>query len=119
MYIVVIGTTWKPCSNVSETTLSHGSRTTTKKERLGTDSSFQQQRGKRAIALEGTEEKVMEEAQTTSCSVQMAKYALNKCPYDTNGDIHDNSSDDDEIVEGLNELALDEQMDQNSPESFT
>ena len=70
-------------------------------------------------ALEGTEaHKVMEEAQTTPCSVQMSEYASKECPDEEEEDSDNDSSDDDEIVEGLNELALEEQMDQNSPESF-
>ena len=60
----------------------------------------------------------MEEAQTTSCSVEISEYATNECPDEEEEDTDDESSDDDEIVEGLNELALDEQMDQNSPESL-
>jgi hypothetical protein len=72
---------------------------------------------KKKSASEGTEgNEVMEEAQTTSCSVEISEYATNKCPDEEDTD--DESSDDDEIVEGLNELALDEQMDQNSPESL-
>ena len=75
---------------------------------------------KKKSASEGTEaNEVMEEAQTTSCSVEISEYASNECPdEEEEEDSDDESSDDDEIVEGLNELALDEQMDQNSPESL-
>jgi hypothetical protein len=61
------------------------------------------------------EEDVMEEGQTTSCSAMISEYASDECP-DEEEDSHDGDrSDDDEIVEGLNELALVEEMDQNSP----
>ena len=74
---------------------------------------------KRKNAPEGTEaDEVMEEAPTTSCSVQMSEYASKECPDEEKEDSDDDSSDDDEIVEGLNELALNEQMDQNSFESL-
>jgi len=74
---------------------------------------------KKKSTSEGTEANdVMEEAQTTSCSVEISEYGTNECPDEEEEDTDDESSDDDEIVEGLNELALDEQMDQNSPESL-
>jgi len=38
--------------------------------------------------------------------------------YTVVGEDDDSSDDDDEIVEGLDELALDEETDQNSPESL-
>jgi hypothetical protein len=60
----------------------------------------------------------MEEAQTTSYSVEISEYASIECPDEEEEDTDDETSDDDVIVKGLNELALDEQMDQNSPESL-
>jgi hypothetical protein len=53
------------------------------------------------------------EVQTTACSAMISEYASHEC-LDKEKDVHDGeSSDDDEIVEGFNELAL-EEMDENS-----
>ena len=72
---------------------------------------------KKMLTQEGTQDQVMDEAQTTSCSMQISEYASNECP-DGEEDDSDDSSDDDEIVEALDELALDEETGQNSPESL-
>ena len=62
----------------------------------------------------GTQDQVMDEAQTTPCSMQISEYVSNECP---DGE-EDDSSDDDEFVEALDELALYGETGQNSPESL-
>ena len=54
----------------------------------------------------------MEEGQTTEQnSVEMSEYDTDECPDED----EDSTDDDDELVEGLNELALYEETGQTSP----
>jgi len=56
---------------------------------------------------------VMEEAQTTECSMEVSEYASKDCP-DQDGVSDEDDSDEEEIVEGFDELAI-EETDQTSP----
>lgn len=56
---------------------------------------------------------VMEEAQTTACSMEVSEYASKDCP-DQDGVSDEDDSDEEEIVEGFDELAI-EETDQTSP----
>ena len=66
-------------------------------------------------AQEVTQEgEAMEEAQTTSHSMEISQCASNECPDQEEDDNDEYSSDGNEITEGLNELALNERIDQKS-----
>ena len=68
--------------------------------------------GRKKNGGQGAQEDVdMEEGQTTECPVEMSEYDTSECPDEG----EDSSDDDEELVEGLNELALDEDTGQTSP----
>ena len=63
--------------------------------------------GRKKNGGQGAQEDVdMEEGQTTECPVEMSEYDTSECPDE--GEDSSDDDDDEELVEGLNELALDE-----------
>ena len=71
--------------------------------------------GRKKKQQQSAEEDVdMEEGETTEFSGEISEYESKDCP-DEEEEEEEYSDEDDDLVEGLNELALNEEMDQTGP----